>query len=229
MLQKQVIVRVRPRGEAELSGKAIGGNRPPRKDRLSGRARNGAEARNCQSMPQQSVVERSHIAFAVKISLDSSSDGAANLSTSWRSAKSGGPARPYVSWDRGTRSPCHILRNVITPYSSTEVTRSRSLPWLPSCGSRTSSTGSPRLAHLWGQQSTSPEPWGGAGRCRRWWTHWCSYHSLCSPTFCPCTVSTHGAPHADGAPRCASVAHASYGCCRVAGAGSGARLAPGGG
>ena len=41
------------------------------------------------------------------------------------------------------------------------MTRSRSPPRLPSYGSRTSSTASPRLERLWIQRSTSPMPWGG--------------------------------------------------------------------
>ena len=53
-------------------------------------------------MPRHSVVERSRIAFSMKIFLETAPVEAANTERSWRSANAGGPARPYVSWDRGT-------------------------------------------------------------------------------------------------------------------------------
>ena len=66
-------------------------------------------------------------------------------------------------------------------------------PRLPKCGiyrgcrATDSAPVSPRLARLWGQQSTSPTPWGDVQRrWRRWWTHWCTYHSMYSPSSCSC-------------------------------------------
>ena len=49
-----------PPTSAETSGRT---GRPSR------RARNGTEARTCRAMPRHSVVERSRIAFAMKIFL----------------------------------------------------------------------------------------------------------------------------------------------------------------
>ena len=54
-------------------------------------------------MPRHSVVERSRIAFYMNFFLETAPIEAANSASSWRSAHAGGPARPYVSWDRGTK------------------------------------------------------------------------------------------------------------------------------
>ena len=98
-----ILVRGRPRAGAQTSSKAIGWNsRPGRTCRPSRRARNGAEARTCRAMPRHSVVERSRIAFSVKIFLETAPVEAANSASSWRSANAGGPTRPYV-WDRGPK------------------------------------------------------------------------------------------------------------------------------
>ena len=40
---------------------------------------------------------------------------AANSASSWRSANAGGPARPYVSWDRGTKRHAPVP---VRPYLS---------------------------------------------------------------------------------------------------------------
>ena len=58
------------------------------------RARNGAEARTSRAMPRHSVVERSHIAFSMKIFLETALVEAANSASSWTSANAGGLARP---------------------------------------------------------------------------------------------------------------------------------------
>ena len=54
-------------------------------------------------MPRHRVVERSRIAFSMKIFLETAPFEAANSASSWRSTNAGGPARPYVSWDKGTK------------------------------------------------------------------------------------------------------------------------------
>ena len=54
-------------------------------------------------MPRHSVLERSRIAFSMKICLETAQVEATNSENSWRSANAGGPARLYVSWDRGTK------------------------------------------------------------------------------------------------------------------------------
>ena len=54
-------------------------------------------------MPRHSVVERLRIAFSMKIFLETVPVEATNSASSWRSANAGGPARPSVSWDRGTK------------------------------------------------------------------------------------------------------------------------------
>ena len=54
---------------------------------------------------------------------------------------------------------------------------------------------SPRLAHLWGQRSTSPTPWGGVQRrWRRCGSHWCT-RSLYSPISCSCVPHYKHACH----------------------------------
>ena len=45
-------------------------------------------------MPRHSVVERSRIAFSMKIFLETAPVEAANSASSWKSANAGGPARP---------------------------------------------------------------------------------------------------------------------------------------
>ena len=45
-------------------------------------------------MPRHSVVERSRIAFSMKIFLETAPAEAANSASSWRSANAGGPTRP---------------------------------------------------------------------------------------------------------------------------------------
>ena len=45
-------------------------------------------------MPRHSVVERSRIAFSMKIFLETAPVEAVNSASSWRSANAGGPARP---------------------------------------------------------------------------------------------------------------------------------------
>ena len=77
-------------------------NRPGRTGRPSRRAHNGAVVRTCRAMPRHIVVEMSRIAFSIKILLETPPVEAANSASSLRSANVGGPARPYVSWDRGT-------------------------------------------------------------------------------------------------------------------------------
>ena len=96
-----------PRLQARPS---VGTGRPGRTGRPSRRARNSAEARTCRAMPRHSVVERSCIAFSMKIFLETAPVEAANSASSWRTANAGGPARPYVSWDRGTKrhAPVHV-------------------------------------------------------------------------------------------------------------------------
>ena len=88
---------------------------PGRTGRPYRRARNGAEARTCRAMPRHSVVERSRIAFSMKIFLETAPVEAANSASSWRSANAGGPARPYVSWDRGTKQHAPVP---VRPYLS---------------------------------------------------------------------------------------------------------------
>ena len=61
-------------------------------------------------MPRHSVVERSHIAFSMKIVLETALVEAVNSASSWRSANARGPARPYVSWDRGTKRLVGVVR-----------------------------------------------------------------------------------------------------------------------
>ena len=53
-------------------------------------------------MPRHSVVDRSRITFSMIIFLEIAPVEAAYSASSWISAKSGGPARPHVSCDRGT-------------------------------------------------------------------------------------------------------------------------------
>ena len=53
-----------PRLQARPS---VGTRHPGRTGRPSRRARNSAEARTCHAMPRHSVVERSRIAFSIKI------------------------------------------------------------------------------------------------------------------------------------------------------------------
>ena len=89
-----------PRLQARPS---VGIGCPGRSGRPSRRARNGADARTCRAMPRHSVVERSRIAFSMKIFLETALVEAATSTSSWRSANALGPARPYVSWDRGTK------------------------------------------------------------------------------------------------------------------------------
>ena len=107
-------------------------------------------------------------------------------------------------------------------------TRSRLPPRLPSYGSHTGSTASPRLARLWGQRSTSrksPGPGaacsdgsGEAGEETRAAPALCTV-PLPSPACLTASASTHGAPHPDGASRGAGNAHASHGRCSVSGGG----------
>ena len=59
-------------------------------------------------MPQRSVVERWRIAYSIKNFLETAPVKAASSASSWRSAKAGGPARRYVSWDRGTKQHAHV-------------------------------------------------------------------------------------------------------------------------
>ena len=54
-------------------------------------------------MPRHGVVERSRIAFSMKIFLETAPVEAAISASSWKSTNAGGPARTYVSWDRGTK------------------------------------------------------------------------------------------------------------------------------
>ena len=82
---------------------SVGTGCPGRTGRPSRRARNGAEVRACHAMPRHSVVERSRIASSMKTFLETAPVEAANSASSWRSANDGGPARPCVSWDRGTK------------------------------------------------------------------------------------------------------------------------------
>ena len=89
-----------PRLQARLS---VGTGCPGRAGRPSRRACNGADPRTCRATPPHSVVERSRIAFSMTIYLETAPVEAANSASSWRSANAGGPARPYVSWDRGTK------------------------------------------------------------------------------------------------------------------------------
>ena len=93
----------------------VGTGRPGRTGQPSRRARNGAAARTYRAMPRHSVVERSHIAFSMKIFLETAPVQAANFASSWRSANAGGPARPYVSWDRGTKRHAPVP---VRPYLS---------------------------------------------------------------------------------------------------------------
>ena len=54
-------------------------------------------------MLQHSVVERSRIAFSLKIISETAPVEAANSASSWRGVNAGGPSRPYVLWDSGTK------------------------------------------------------------------------------------------------------------------------------
>ena len=54
-------------------------------------------------MPRHSAVERYRITSSIKIYLETAPVEAENSAISWGGAKAGGPARPYVSWDRGTK------------------------------------------------------------------------------------------------------------------------------
>ena len=53
-------------------------------------------------MSRHSVAEGSRIAFSMTIFWETAPVEAANSASSWKSANTGGPARPYVSCDRGT-------------------------------------------------------------------------------------------------------------------------------
>ena len=51
----------------------------------------------CLAMPRHSsIIERSHIAFSIRIFLETAPAEAANSATSWRSAKAGEAAWPCV-------------------------------------------------------------------------------------------------------------------------------------
>ena len=81
---------------------SVGTGCPGRTGVPSRHARNGAGARTCPAMPRQSVVERSRIAFSMKVFLETAPIDDENPASSWRKVTAGGPSRPYVSWDRGT-------------------------------------------------------------------------------------------------------------------------------
>ena len=66
-------------------------------------------------MSRHSVVERSRIAVSMKIFLEIAPVKAANSAGSWRRANAGGPARSYVSWDRGTKRHAPVP---VRPYLS---------------------------------------------------------------------------------------------------------------
>ena len=83
----------RARGSRLQARPSVGTGRPGRTGRPSRRARNGAEARTCRAMPRHSVVQRSRIAFSMKIFLETAPVEAANSASSWRSANAGGRAR----------------------------------------------------------------------------------------------------------------------------------------
>ena len=51
----------------------------------------------------------------MKIFLDTAPVEAANFASPWRSAQAGGLARPYVSWDRGTKRHAPVQ---VRPYLS---------------------------------------------------------------------------------------------------------------
>ena len=69
-------------------------------------------------MPRRSVVERSRIAFFTKSFLQNAVVGAANSASSWRSAKAGGPPRPYDSVGQGTKRHAPVP---VRPYRSNVV------------------------------------------------------------------------------------------------------------
>ena len=54
------------------------------------RARNSAEARTCRAMPRHSAVERSRIAFSIKMFWETAPVKAVNSASSWRIAHAGG-------------------------------------------------------------------------------------------------------------------------------------------
>ena len=141
--------------------------RPGRTGRPSRRARNGAEARTCRALPRHSVVERPHIACSMKIFLEIPPVEDANSASSWRSANAAGPARPYGSWDRGTKRQAPVpVWPILSRFNASLA--SADTP-VPQAAAATEEDANGCVMHM----STAT---GRPGRCRRrpprWGSRW---------------------------------------------------------
>ena len=122
------------------SGQTFQGQPAP----LSRCARTGAKARTCLAMLRHRVVERSRTTLSIKI-LKAAPVEAANSAISWTSAKAGGAARSYVSWEGGAKRSALVpvrlyLARLSASWASAEAAA-------PQAAAATAEDASSRLTH----------------------------------------------------------------------------------
>ena len=116
-LQVLILARGRPAPGPRLQARpSVGTGRLGRTGRPSRRARNGAEARTCRAMPRHSVVERSRIAFSMKIFLPPSAT--VELQKSEREKTHCGKTNQHAP----TQTPCNQPAIAVLTHARTQQT-----------------------------------------------------------------------------------------------------------
>ena len=145
----------------------VGLCRPGRTAKPSRRVRSGAEAKTCRAMPRHSVVERSRIAFCIKLFWETAPVNAVNSASSWRSAKAAGPARQYVSWDRGPQQHAPVP---VRPYLSRfNASVASAITPAPHAAAATTEDASGCVTHT---SNTTSHPGRSRRRSPRWGPRW---------------------------------------------------------
>ena len=131
------------------------------------RARNSAEARTCRAMPRHSAVERSRIAFSIKMFWETAPVKAVNSASSWRIAHAGGAARPYVSWDTETKRHAPVpVRPYLSRFNASLA--SADIP-VPQAAAATAEDASGCVTHT---SNTTGRPGRYRRRSPRWGSRW---------------------------------------------------------